>query len=84
MTSSKLTRLVRLLSTFYFLLSTLPVHAATAEDLRRAIEEKAKGLLEINNQIQTTQKQLEQTQGQQKTLSKEIKSIDYSINQLNL
>ena len=59
-------------------------HAATADDLRAAIEAKAKGLLEINNQIQTTQKQLEQTQGQQKTLSKEIKNIDYGISQLNL
>ncbi len=68
------------------MLLTMPIFAsaATAEDLRRAIEEKAKGLLEINNQIQTTQKQLGQTQGQQKTLSKEIKNIDYSINQLNL
>lgn len=73
-----------LLAIGYWLLSSAPVGASTADDLRKAIEEKAKGLLEINSQIQATQKQLEQTQGQQKTLSKEIKTFDYNINQLNL
>ncbi|MDO8466731.1 MAG: peptidoglycan DD-metalloendopeptidase family protein [bacterium] len=75
---------VFLLTTFYLLLSAAPAGASAADDLRKAIEEKAKGLLEINNQIQATQKQIEQTQSQQKSLSKEIKTIDYGINQLNL
>lgn len=65
----------------YFVASSL---AATPEELRKAIEEKAKGLLEINNQIQTTQKQLDATQNQKTTLQKELQKIDYSINQLNL
>lgn len=68
---------------FYFSAFNL-ANAATPEELRKAIEEKAKGLLEINNQIQTTQKQLDATQTQKNTLQKELKKIDYSINQLNL
>lgn len=58
--------------------------AATPEELRRAIEEKAKGLLEVNNQIQQTQKQLDAVQAQKNSLQKELKKIDYSVSQLNL
>lgn len=59
-------------------------NAIIAEELKRSIEEKAKGLLEINNQIQQTQKQIEESQSQQTSLKKEIQKIDYSVNQLNL
>ena len=61
-----------------------PAFASSADDLRKAIEEKAKGLLEINNQIQATQKQLDVTQSQKNSLNKELKTIDYNISQLNL
>lgn len=63
---------------------SITVFAATPEELKRAIEEKAKGLLEINNQIQSTQKQLDSAQAQKNTLRKEIQKIDYSVRQLNL
>ncbi len=58
--------------------------AAIPEELRKALEEKAKASLEISSQIQSTQKQLNVTQTQKKTLQNELKKIDYSINQLNL
>lgn len=62
----------------------IPVLGAAPDELRTSIEEKAKKLLEVNDQIQSTQKQLDATQTQKNSLQKELKKIDYSINQLNL
>lgn len=73
-----------LLSTFHFLLSTTPVFALTADELQKARDEKAKAALEISAQIQAVNQQLNATQGQKNSLQKELKTIDYSVNQLNL
>lgn len=67
-----------------FIFNPLLAWASTAEDLKKAIEEKAKQALEISGQIQATQKQLDAAQNQKNSLQKEIKNIDYGINQLNL
>ncbi len=71
---------------FIFLAGALPItaSAATAEELKQAIADKAKGLSEINSQILTISKQLEAAQGQKNSLTQQLKSIDYSISQLNL
>jgi murein DD-endopeptidase MepM/ murein hydrolase activator NlpD len=58
--------------------------AGEAEDLKQAIEEKAKALQVINAQIQTTQQNLSETTSKSKTLKKEITQLDYQLNQLGL
>ena len=60
------------------------VQAISPEELRNAIEEKAKQLEAINTRIGDTQKQLDEVSGKKKTLEREIKKIDYSIDQLSL
>ena len=57
---------------------------ATPDELRQAIEEKSKNLQEINAQIETTQKALEQTQAAGKTLKKETQKLDSQLNQVEL
>jgi len=61
-----------------------PVFAATPEELRRAIEDRAKELQDINQQIRQTQSNLQTTTQKTKSLSREIQQIDHSISQLNL
>ncbi len=61
-----------------------PAIGATAEELRKALEDKAKAALELENQKQALNKQLNATLGQKKSLQTELKKIDYSVNQLNL
>lgn len=73
-----------LLSTFYFLLSTTPVFALTADELQKARDEKAKIAFELEAQKQEVNKKLNETLGQKNSLQKELKTIDYSVNQLNL
>ncbi|HEY4475620.1 MAG TPA: peptidoglycan DD-metalloendopeptidase family protein [Candidatus Paceibacterota bacterium] len=58
--------------------------AASPDELRKSIEEKAKGLQEINRQIQDAQKNLTAADQKSKSLNQEIKQGDYRINQLNL
>ncbi len=64
--------------------STLPLFAATADDLRKAIDEKTGQLSAIHAQIQETQKNLFDVTQKNKTLKQEIKNFDYRINQLAL
>lgn len=73
-----------LLSVILNSLFLIPAFAAVPDVLRNAIEDKAKKLLEVNDQIQSAQKKLDATQTQKNSLQKELKKIDYSINQLNL
>lgn len=54
------------------------------QDLKNAIEEKSKTLLELNQKILQTQKDLDETQDEGRTLQGEIKTTDKNINQLNL
>ena len=71
-----------LYSIFYIL---YPVaYAVTAEELKQAIQDKIKAQEAINAKLLETQKQLSATQNQKNSLSREIKRIDYTINQLNL
>ncbi|MCL5004583.1 MAG: peptidoglycan DD-metalloendopeptidase family protein [Patescibacteria group bacterium] len=74
--------LIILLSTFYFLLST--VFAAAPDELKSSIEQKSKELENINKQIQENQQKLETVQGEKKTLQKEVSSVQNQIKQLNL
>lgn len=73
-----------LLTTFYFLLSAAPIFALTADELKKALEEKAKAAQAVNDQIQAVSQQITAIQSQGNSLQKEIKTIDYNINQLNL
>ncbi len=61
-----------------------PAFALTADELQKARDEKAKAALEISSQIQAVNQQLNATQSQKNSLQKELKTIDYSVNQLNL
>lgn len=58
--------------------------AGTPEELHKAIEEKAKELQAVGDQIKSTQKQLDAVQQQKNSLQKELKSIDYNVSQLKL
>ncbi|MDP3901386.1 MAG: peptidoglycan DD-metalloendopeptidase family protein [bacterium] len=80
--NKNLTIIILLFVVHYLLLSV--ALAATPEELRAAIDGKAKDLQELNRQIQETQQKIESTQGQQKTLNKELEKLGYNINQVNL
>lgn len=58
--------------------------AAVPEELKKAIEEKAKGLEAINRQIAETQQQLWETEAKGKTLNQEIKRINGTVSQIGL
>lgn len=60
------------------------VHASNHETLLKSIEDKSKALAEINSQIQTTQKQILETEQKGKSLKQEVKRADYRISQLSL
>lgn len=71
-----------ILSTFYFLLSA--VIAATPEELKSSIVQKAEELQKINEQIKETQKDLEETKEEGRTLKKELNKVSSQISQINL
>ena len=52
--------------------------------LKESIDKKVKEILEINSQIQETQKKIEGTQEESKTLKKEINKVDGQLNQIRL
>jgi murein DD-endopeptidase MepM/ murein hydrolase activator NlpD len=56
----------------------------TPEELKRAIEDKSKALLEINDKITQAEQDLKDTESKSKSLQNELKKSDYTINQLNL
>ncbi len=58
--------------------------AATPDELRRGIDQKAKELEGLAIQIKAAQNQLEDIEEQKSTLQKELKKIDYTVSQLNL
>ena len=76
--------LIFLLSTFYFLLSTVVVFAAAPEELKQSIEQKTQELENIGKQIQENQQKLEVVQGEKKTLQKEVNSVQTQIKQIDL
>ena len=53
-------------------------------ELKGSIDKKTQELLEINQQIQATQKKIEETQSESKTLKKEITKTDNEISQISL
>ena len=57
---------------------------ATPDELRQAIDGKTRELQAITNDIKQTQAQLEKVEEEKRTLSRDIKGIDYTISQLNL
>ncbi|MEK7635876.1 MAG: peptidoglycan DD-metalloendopeptidase family protein [Patescibacteria group bacterium] len=57
---------------------------ATPEELKSSISEKAEELKKINAQISETQKNLEETKEEGKTLKKEITNVDTRLNQITL
>jgi murein DD-endopeptidase MepM/ murein hydrolase activator NlpD len=78
-----------LISIFIFCLFVVPIFKSCAADLtpdelKKAIEDKAKALLEINNKITQAEQDLKSTESQSKSLQNELKKSDYTINQLNL
>ena len=52
---------------------------ATPDELRQAIDGKTKELEKITNDIKQTQAQLEKVEEEKRTLSRDIKGIDYTI-----
>ncbi|MDP2629689.1 MAG: peptidoglycan DD-metalloendopeptidase family protein [Candidatus Harrisonbacteria bacterium] len=58
--------------------------AAGVDDLEQQIEEKARELKEINEKIEVTQKNLNDTSVRGQTLQKEVQRIDGSIKQVTL
>lgn len=69
---------------FKFGISRLVVLAATPEELKSSIVQKAEELQKINEQIKETQKDLEETKEENKTLKKELNKTNGQINQINL
>lgn len=65
-------------------LSLNSAFAITPEDLREAINQKSQELQVITNDIKQTQAQLEKVEEEKRTLGRDIKEINYTINQLNL
>src|SRR3972149_6840873 len=58
--------------------------AATPEELKSSIVQKAEELQKINEQIKETQKDLEETKEEGKTLKKELNKASSQINQISL
>lgn len=58
--------------------------AATPEELKNTISQKAEEFKKINEQIQKTQEELEETQEEGKTLKKELNKANSQINQIDL
>ncbi|MEK7482029.1 MAG: peptidoglycan DD-metalloendopeptidase family protein, partial [Patescibacteria group bacterium] len=58
--------------------------AATPEELKSSIVQKAEELQKINEQINKTQKELEETKEEGKTLKKELTKVSGQISQINL
>ncbi len=75
-----------LICVFYFCSFIFYFYAigATPSELKQSIDQKNKELTEINEKIRASQKILESTQGQSRTLQKELDIINSNINQLNL
>jgi murein DD-endopeptidase MepM/ murein hydrolase activator NlpD len=65
---------------------SLPAKASTmtAEQLRQAIDAKSRELENLNNQIKSTQAQLDTISTQKQTLKGDIAKLDYTIHQLEL
>ena len=61
----------------------LPV-ASEANNLRNLIEEKNAELQKIQEEREKIEKSIEETAQSKNSLTKELKTIDYNINQLNL
>ncbi len=72
-----------LLSTFYFLLSTV-AFAAEPSDLKEAIDKKNQELQKINSQMQEIQENLEGVKKEGRTLKKEVGNIDKQVSQIKL
>ena len=72
----------RIFVLFSYFVATLAF--AASSDLRQSIESKAHELQTISDQIQSTQRRLEETRGEKRTLDQELKKIDYAANQLGL
>ena len=84
-------KIIRQIVTALFILCLLIIpisrsYAAdmTPEELKRAIEDKSKALLEINDKITQAEQDLKDTESKSKSLQNELKKSDYTINQLNL
>jgi murein DD-endopeptidase MepM/ murein hydrolase activator NlpD len=60
------------------------VYAADVDQLKNAIDQKAKELEAVNKQLEATQDVLEDVQVRGKTLNQEIKRIDTSLSQVDL
>ncbi|MBI4993625.1 peptidoglycan DD-metalloendopeptidase family protein [Candidatus Wolfebacteria bacterium] len=72
-----------LFSIFYFLFS-VPVFAASPQELKDAIDKKNSELQKVNFQIQEIQDNLEGVKKEGQTLKKEVVKIDSQVKQLNL
>jgi murein DD-endopeptidase MepM/ murein hydrolase activator NlpD len=66
------------------LVGTVGVYADSEEDLQKAIEEKRLEMESLNKQINQTQSRISTLQGQGKTLGSAIGQLDNSIRQANL
>ncbi|MEK7162949.1 MAG: peptidoglycan DD-metalloendopeptidase family protein [Patescibacteria group bacterium] len=58
--------------------------AAAPSELKESIDQKSRELQEIGGKIKENQKNLEEIQGQSKTLGREVNKIDYNIKQADL
>ena len=67
-----------------FKIPGLAALAATSEELKSSIVQKAEELQKINEQIKETQKDLEETKEEGKTLKKELNKASSQINQISL
>lgn len=56
----------------------------TVDSLKNSIEEKAKELERLNNEINKAQQDLKETKDQGKVLQKDVAQLNYNINQLSL
>lgn len=61
-----------------------PARALTVEELKKSIEERGQDLLRIHLESQAVQKNLAETGEKGKTLNREIRQMDYQMNQLGL
>ena len=84
-------KIIRRIATTLFIISLLiiPINRSfatdlTPEELKSAIESKAKALAEISDKITQAEQDLKETEGKSKSLQNELKKSEYTINQLNL
>jgi len=71
-------------SVFSFSFFVFSVGAATPEELKKSIEQKAQELTGVTGQIQENQQKLEAVQGEKQTLQKELNNAQSQIKQLDL